>query len=129
VISPLARLGVDPVLARHVRGALAFYRAQLEQGGFAEPAGLDALIEFTSLVVDRSGQLHPLRAATSEDGSREFHGHLLAVEDAAAVASVSTKTLRRRITDGSVRDVRVGRRQFIEAGELLRFLSSDEEAS
>jgi hypothetical protein len=44
------------------------------------------------------------------------------------VASVSTKTLRRRITDGSVREVRVGRRQFIEAGELLRFLSSDEEA-
>lgn len=112
------------MLARHVGGALAFYRSQLEQGGLPVPDGLDGLIAVAQLVVDSRGQLHPLRRVGLDTGEVS-RGYLLRLGDAAEVAGTSVKTLRRRIAEGSLRDVRVGAVQFIDPLELGRFLRSE----
>lgn len=122
MISPLARLGVDASLARHVRGALSFYRSQLEQGGYPIPSGLDDLIEVTSVVVLSGGQLPPhVAELVDRDGCHVRH--LLRISDAAALASVSVKTLRRRIADGELGEVRVTEEQFVDPVELSRWMS------
>ena len=120
-ISPLARVSVDPALARFVGNALLAFRGAHVQAGREHevPAGVDELVALARGVVDSRRQLRPL-GATSGEGRRG--GYLLPIADAADVAGVCVRTLRRRIGEGVLKDVRVGKRQFIDPLELLRWL-------
>ena len=55
---------------------------------------------------------------TSAKGRSTTRGHLVALADAAEEFSVSVKTIRRRIADGTVTGYRVGRLIRVDLDEL-----------
>ena len=114
-IAVLLRLLGDRFLAGHVLNALRRYEPvldvyEVDVPGFGDLASLVAQVA-------RSGQLRPLDGSRCD--GRPSYGYLLPARDAAALLGVSERTLRRRVTSGSVPAVRVGRRRLFDPIEML----------
>jgi hypothetical protein len=133
-MTPLFRLVTDPRLAAFVTIGLSSYRRALLEAGHGVPAGVDDLLDLTNRVVrrghfggrvDSSGQSVAGGGGAGDARLHEGVPYLLGTVDAADVAGVSVKTLRRRIDDGSVATVRLGRRVGITPEALWAWLMKD----
>lgn len=114
----LALLGPD--LARHVANALAGYRRAYLHDGQAPPPDVTRLIHAAKKVAARSGQLATSGGGTADDDL--VIAFALSYRQAATVAGVSERTIRRRVRAGALPAHRLGRRVLIAAPDLFQHL-------
>ena len=110
---------LGPDIAAHVGNALAGYRRALEFEHLKVPP---LLVRFARLVnvAARNGQLAALRALSTDD--EPMPSATLTYRQAAAVAGVSERTIRRRVASGDLPARRTGRRVGIAAPDLFAHL-------
>jgi excisionase family DNA binding protein len=110
---------LDAIEAGHLALALARHRSGLEAEGREVPAVLVDLL-LASLSAARSGQTVLLRPG----GAHDPNVSLLDYSTAAEVASVSERTIRRRVATGELRARRIGRRVLIHPDDLASWLDA-----
>lgn len=111
-----------PVVAQELAEALGVYRALCQRNGRPVGAGLSALAD--DLAASRGQE----RTAGSrggvpvgENGSQQ----LLDTEEVARVLGISPRSVRRRINDGDLTSVRIGRSLRVHPDDLTDYIEAN----
>lgn len=111
---------VTDEMAPHVSTACRGYVRALAAIDRPAPPGFDAFVAAVERVAT-SGQLGGERCDRAHD---QLVPALLTVDETAAMLRVSTRTVRRRLHDGTIRSTRLGRRHLISRRAVLRVIEA-----
>lgn len=112
----LAVAGLDRDLATHLSVAARGYARALIAAGRSVPSSLLEVADDLDEFVATSGQLAKRSTCTREDGV------VLTISEAAAIARISPRSVRRRLADGSLAHWRAGRQVRIKLDDLVTWM-------
>lgn len=117
----LALVGLDRDLAAVLSVAARGYARAATAVGRSVPPSLLAVAKDLDEFVAISGQLPHGSSCQREDGCTPM---VLTISEAAAMARISPRSVRRRLADGSLRHWRAGRQVRINLDDLVTWMES-----